>query len=61
LIDLSPEAFLERLFSRFERFGLFDEIKVGEDADDFWETVRLKDVKEFEGFLWVDVLADGLL
>ena len=51
LVDLRPEALLEGLFGVFECRGFFDEVEVGEDADDFGETVRLEDVEKLEGFL----------
>ena len=39
LVDLGPEPLLERLFGVLEGGGFFDEVEVGEDADNFGEAV----------------------
>lgn len=41
LIYLCPEPFLQSLFCVSEGRCLFDQIQVGEHADDFWETMGL--------------------
>ncbi len=51
LVYFCPEAFFEGLFSCFQGGGFFDEVEVGEIADDFRETMRLKDIQKFKRFL----------
>lgn len=51
LVDFSPETLFERFLGILKYSGLFDEVKVGEDSDDFGETVSLEDVEELERFL----------
>ena len=52
LVDFCPESLFESFFGHSDEGGLFDEVEVGEDADDFGEAVRLEDVEEFKSFLW---------
>ena len=52
LVDLRPEALFQGFLCGAERRGFFDEVEVGEDADDFGEAVRLEDVQELERFLY---------
>ena len=54
LVYFGPEPLLECLFGIFENGGFFDEVEVGEDADNLGEPMGLQDVQEFEGFLWSD-------
>jgi hypothetical protein len=42
---------LEPLLGIFQGRLLFDEVEMGEETEDFGETVRLKDIEEFKGFL----------
>lgn len=51
LVDLRPESLLESFLRIAESSGLLDEVQVGENTNDFWEAVRLKDVEELESFL----------
>lgn len=51
LVDFSPETLFERFLGILEYGRLFDEVKVGEDSDDFRETMSLEDIEELEGFL----------
>jgi hypothetical protein len=44
LINFCPETLFKGLFGGLEGGGLFYEIEMGEDADDFWETMGLEDV-----------------
>lgn len=39
LVDFRPETFLQILLGALECVGLFDEVQVGEDTDDFGEAV----------------------
>lgn len=39
LVDLSPKTLFECFLCSFERSCPFNEVEVGEDADDFGETV----------------------
>lgn len=51
LIYFGPEALFQSLFSSTHSRGFFDEVKVGEYPDYFWESVSLKDIEEFKCFL----------
>lgn len=44
LVNLRPETFFEGFFSAADDGSLFDEVEVGEDADDFGEPMGLKDI-----------------
>ncbi len=44
LVYFCPKPFLQRLLGIFEGGSLFDQVKMGQDADDFGETVCLEDV-----------------
>ena len=52
LVYFCPETVFEGFFGGFECGGFFDEVQVGEDTDDFWESVGLEDVEEFKNFLY---------
>jgi hypothetical protein len=54
LVYFGPEALFECFFGIFEGCGFFDEVEVGEDANDFGEAVRLEDVEEFKTFLLIN-------
>ena len=51
LVDFSPETLFERFLGILEYGRLFDEVKVGEDSDDFRETMSLEDIEELKRFL----------
>jgi hypothetical protein len=51
LVNLGPKSVLDSLFGISESGGLADEVQVGQDADDFRESVGLEDVDKLEGFL----------
>ena len=48
LINFSPEALFQGLFSRTQSGCLFDEVEMGENANDFWEAMGLEDVEELK-------------
>ncbi len=41
LIDLCPEAVLQDLFGVLQALVICEAIQVGQDAHDFWESMRL--------------------
>jgi hypothetical protein len=51
LINFCPEAFFKGDLCGFQSRSLFDEVKVGEDSNDFGKTVSLKYIEKFECFL----------
>ncbi len=51
LVNLGPETLFQALFCLSLDGELFNEIEVSEDPYDLGETMRLKDVEEFKGFL----------
>ncbi|KAG8793753.1 hypothetical protein FRC16_010842 [Serendipita sp. 398] len=59
LVYFSPEPFLERLLGRTLDCNLFDEVKVGQDADYLGKAMCLQDIEEFEGFLGRKCSVDG--
>jgi hypothetical protein len=44
LVDFCPETLFKGFFGGLEGSGLFYEIEVGENANDFWKTMGLQDV-----------------
>lgn len=51
LVDLRPKTLFQGLLGSAEGCSLLNEVKVGEDADNFGEAMRLQDVEELECFL----------
>ena len=51
MVDFGPETVLESFLGVFERRLFLDQIHMGEKTEDFWESVGLKDIQEFECLL----------
>lgn len=51
LVYFRPKTFFEGFFGDFQSSSLFNEVEMGENADDFWEAMRLKNIQKLKCLL----------
>ncbi len=52
LVYFCPETLLEDFLRVLECRSFLDQVKVSEHGDNFWEAVRLQNIRELEGLLY---------